>query len=518
MRRPLELISQPDFNATSSNTPSTMPATIGQRKYVVAHHMVGNTYPYTQSDWLDDISLAYAAGIDGFALNMGRDDWQTSRVADAYDAALQSKLDFKLFISLDMSSFSGSSSQDAHVLRDIVRTYLSHPNQLQYASRAVVSTFSGESCTFGQDSSAEGWRDQFVSHPDLIGRLYFVPSFFIDPKSFGEYRDVINGDFAWNTGWPVQLTSSLVQSLISDISSGSISSAVKGIGVVRRLWNSASSVQDQVQTLLAKYIGSMTDDKAHLNALAALGSGTTSVAQQRRGETERRAYMAPVSPWFFTHYGPDSYNKNFVYLSDYWLYLKRWESLIAARDQVDFVELISWNDYGESHYVGPIKGAQPNSQAWTNGFDHTAWLNITKYYSAAFKSGSYPPIEADQIYMWARPHPANASASDDPVGPPSNGDLFQDVVWVAVMATRNSTVVLCTDSSLSSDQQSTFDVPAGLSRLSVPIKPGGIMYGAIRRGNQTLVELRPHEFVFNGSPTQYNFNVFIAGAQASSQS
>lgn len=44
--------------------------------------------------------------------------------------------------------------------------------------------------------------------------------------------------------------------------------------------------------------------------------------------------------------------------------------MIAARDSVDIVEIVTWNDYGESHYIGPIKGAQPNSQAWVDGYDH----------------------------------------------------------------------------------------------------------------------------------------------------
>jgi len=45
--------------------------------------MVGNTFPYKPQDWADDIALAHASGIDGFALNMGTDDWQPARVADA---------------------------------------------------------------------------------------------------------------------------------------------------------------------------------------------------------------------------------------------------------------------------------------------------------------------------------------------------------------------------------------------------------------------------------------------------
>lgn len=59
-----------------------------------------------------------------------------------------------------------------------------------------------------------------------------------------------------------------------------------------------------------------------------------------------------------------------VYLADYWSYEQRWTTLIENRDVVDLVEIITWNDYSESHYIGPIEGAQPNSQGWTNGMPH----------------------------------------------------------------------------------------------------------------------------------------------------
>lgn len=107
-----------------------------------------------------------------------------------------------------------------------------------------------------------------------------------------------------------------------------------------------------------------------------------------------RSYMAAASPWFFTvcaclltlyhhcsktttnvigeqHYGTDTYNKNFIYRGDDWLLSERWEGLIQNRSAVDFVEVNTWNDYGESHYIGPIEGVQPMSQKWVDGFDHT---------------------------------------------------------------------------------------------------------------------------------------------------
>jgi len=102
---PLDTVSATSTTPTSSSSSTSPPAptlsnsptttdrgpqpsqppvdTDGSRKYVVAHHMVGNTFPYKLQDWADDITLAHASGIDGFALNMGTDDWQPARVADA---------------------------------------------------------------------------------------------------------------------------------------------------------------------------------------------------------------------------------------------------------------------------------------------------------------------------------------------------------------------------------------------------------------------------------------------------
>lgn len=61
----------------------------------------------------------------------------------------------------------------------------------------------------------------------------------------------------------------------------------------------------------------------------------------------------------------------FVYLDDFHLYSRRWDTLIENRDKVRMVEIVTWNDAGESTYIGPIDGAQPNSQAWVDGFAHT---------------------------------------------------------------------------------------------------------------------------------------------------
>ena len=52
--------------------------------------------------------------------------------------------------------------------------------------------------------------------------------------------------------------------------------------------------------------------------------------------------MAPANPQL-QHYGPETYNKNFIYSGDNWLFVERWEHLIANRAHVDMVEVLTWS-------------------------------------------------------------------------------------------------------------------------------------------------------------------------------
>ena len=78
------------------------------------------------------------------------------------------------------------------------------------------------------------------------------------------------------------------------------------------------------------------------------------------------------------------------------------------------------------------------------------------------------------------------------------------------MVTAPSSVTLTTSPTTSK----TFQVPAGLSKLSLPIFPGGTIKGTVERDGQTIVELSPTNFTFQANPTTYNFNAFVASAIA----
>ncbi len=60
--------------------------------------LLGQTYSYIVDNWNNDIQLAQAGGIDGFALNIGVDSWQPARIADAYNTAKTMGTGFQLFM------------------------------------------------------------------------------------------------------------------------------------------------------------------------------------------------------------------------------------------------------------------------------------------------------------------------------------------------------------------------------------------------------------------------------------
>jgi glucan endo-1,3-alpha-glucosidase len=59
--------------------------------------------------------------------------------------------------------------------------------------------------------------------------------------------------------------------------------------------------------------------------------------------------------------------------------------------QPDFVEVITWNDAGESHYVGdfwPEQIAGSTIGDYANGFDHKGWLEVITPFIKAYKVGA----------------------------------------------------------------------------------------------------------------------------------
>ena len=257
-----------------------------------------------------------------------------------------------------------------------------------------------------------------------------------------------------------------------------------------------------------KNIGFM-DGELNWNSAWPMGSGEISTATDWNylNQMGGKEYMAAISPFFFTHFGANSWNKNWLYRSDNWLYATRWEQLISMRSEITSLEILTWNDYGESSYIGPIAGALPaGSDVWVNGFDHEAINVLTKYYATAFKTGAYPTITKDSIVMWQRPHAHDAIATNDGAGRPTGWNWTDDELYAVVLTTGAAEVTLTSGSNTQ-----TFSVQAGLTKLKIPSSPGSIS-GSIARSGSTVASYSSGTSVYTNTPTTYNYNYFLGGS------
>ncbi|KIW68351.1 hypothetical protein PV04_04304 [Phialophora macrospora] len=121
-----------------------------------------------------------------------------------------------------------------------------------------------------------------------------------------------------------------------------------------------------------------------------------------------RPYMMPVSPWFYTNL--PQWSKNWLWRGDA-LWHDRWQQV--AEIQPTFVEILTWNDWGESHYIGPLPptdsaiptGAEPYVK--TNS--HDAWLKDLPHYIAKYKNMTRP--DESHVTFWYRLNPSNSGFS-----------------------------------------------------------------------------------------------------------
>ena len=77
------------------------------------------------------------------------------------------------------------------------------------------------------------------------------------------------------------------------------------------------------------------------------------------------------------------------------------------------------------------------------------------------------------------------------------------------MATSPCTVTLVTNTSSSQ----SFDVFAGVTKLTLQITAGGMMYGKIERDGNIVVELDP-QFTFNPNPTTHNYSAMVTSVDS----
>ncbi|PQE15541.1 alpha-1,3-glucanase mutanase protein [Rutstroemia sp. NJR-2017a WRK4] len=219
-----------------------------------------------------------------------------------------------------------------------------------------------------------------------------------------------------------------------------------------------------------------------------------------------RPYMAPVSPWFSTHFN----SKNWVFISEE-LITDRWNQMLTM--QPALIEIISWNDYGESHYIGPAEPhhTDDGSSQWADGFPHDGWRIISKPYIAAYKAGATTPsVTQDQLVYWYRPTPKDIRCTNDTLGPPNGIQYLADEIFVTTLLKSPATLIVTSGSNT----PVAINVPAGIVTTNFTMGVGNQYFQVTRNGSPILSGYGGLNIA--NTCQKYNYNAYVGSLNGTS--
>ena len=435
--------------------------------FVFAHYMVCNRdYGGSVAGYERDIQDAQAAGVDGFALNIGW--WSGANykqdTASMFQAAHALGTGFKLFFSVDEGSNNlTTQGMPASDILDMVKTYGNDPSYFSYSGRSVLSTWGGEGPSISVAHNF--WLNQVLIPLRSAGfNVYFVPLF--SAKYYASN---------WSAVYPNPTPQNISQSY--------------------QLW-----WKDIVDGLFQISVGPPTNPT---NASLASQQAYAQLMHQNA-----KIFMSSVSPqyWGDIQGGSRGYNE---FHGGEGLDIE-WNSIINVQ-KPNWVELFTWNDFDESTYFSPIDDV---CKYWpdvtghrTLDFykSHAGELALTKYYIQWYKTGVKPTATNDAIYFFYRTQPMNMVATNDTRGPvASRTGGVQDVIYVTAILPSAATLQVTSGST-----QQTFQLPAGNSSIRVPFSVGSQTFTLSRNGKQLLT--KQGEPVVSSAP-EYNFNYYTGSA------
>lgn len=199
------------------------------------------------------------------------------------------------------------------------------------------------------------------------------------------------------------------------------------------------------------------------------------------GEAWRRAgklYMASVTP-FYRGLGPTNYRvfetRGFEGMA------REWEAAIAADAQ--WVQIVTWNDWGESTYVaslGPPTATELWDGHWGRLLSHEAYLAASAYYIRWFKTG-VKHIERDDLFWFYRLSAKRIPGRDQPDHPPESYprgfQQLEDRIFLTSFLVAPATVKMASGGRLHQ-----FAAPAGMAHFSAKFGQGPQRFSVERNG------------------------------------
>ncbi|KAJ5222005.1 uncharacterized protein N7469_010892 [Penicillium citrinum] len=182
------------------------------------------------------------------------------------------------------------------------------------------------------------------------------------------------------------------------------------------------------------------------------------VSYMNRLKEANKPYMMPASPWFYTNM--PHYDKNWAFHGDN-LWYDRWVEVGFL--EPEWVEIISWNDYGESHYIGPLNekgygvftaGKAPYNYA--RNMPHDGWRVQLPFVIDLYKNGT-ASITEESLVVWYRLQPRDACSGGNTTDTAMNvraieksDTWLEDKIFFSALLGSNASVKVDMDNSAKS--------------------------------------------------------------------
>ncbi|KAJ0295652.1 hypothetical protein Brms1b_013763 [Colletotrichum noveboracense] len=220
----------------------------------------------------------------------------------------------------------------------------------------------------------------------------------------------------------------------------------------------------------------------------------------------KKPYMMPVSPWFYANV--PGYNKNWLWRGDD-IWHDRWTQVIYNLPEwvieLLYVQIISWNDYAESHYIAPVYshalkafevGKAPFNYASSR--PHDGWRLTLPFWIDYYKTGK-ATITQEGIVTWYRTSPASACSDGGTVGNTASQlqmefapeAVMQDKIFFsAVLGATAQVTVTVGGQTFSPGWSSIPDGGVGVYHGSISFKGlGGDVNVQLSRGSQVIARI-----------------------------
>jgi glucan endo-1,3-alpha-glucosidase len=178
-------------------------------------------------------------------------------------------------------------------------------------------------------------------------------------------------------------------------------------------------------------------------------------------------YIMAVSPWQFKDLDNGNNMDAWVAPSD-WIFVDRLEAVAQQKVKPDIIELLTWNDWCESHFFRDLPGNSTsatdyadlsNMKTYVDGQNHSPWRIIAKYYISWWKNGNKPAITKDQVVFWYRVHQRDAECSQGS-RKIRNSDLVEDAVFAWAAVTEESKISITLGHNISRNFKADGSRPA----------------------------------------------------------